>query len=112
MRIEFSCAVHASDGKNGTIARISARPNGHRGRMAGKRRTCAETGSGSRAAEAQGAKRRLLWAGHARFALAVAKLQKNVSHVHATSSGALVCALILKKLLNVTVSATIEARPA
>jgi hypothetical protein len=39
------------------------------------------------------------------------KLLKNVSHVHATSSGALVCALILKKLLNVTVSATIEARP-
>jgi hypothetical protein len=48
----------------------------------------------------------------ARFALALTKLQKNVSHVHATSSGALVCALILKKLLNVTVSATIEARPA
>jgi len=48
----------------------------------------------------------------ARFALALTKLRKNVSHVHATSSGALVCALILKKLLNVTVSATIEARPA
>jgi glycosyltransferase involved in cell wall biosynthesis len=48
----------------------------------------------------------------ARFALALARLQKNVSHVHATSSGALVCVLILKKLLNVTVSATIEARPA
>jgi glycosyltransferase involved in cell wall biosynthesis len=48
----------------------------------------------------------------ARFALALTKLLKNVSHVHATSSGALVCALILKKLLNVTVSATIEARPA
>jgi glycosyltransferase involved in cell wall biosynthesis len=47
----------------------------------------------------------------ARFALALTKLQKNVSHVHATSSRALVCALILKKLLNVTVSATIEARP-
>jgi glycosyltransferase involved in cell wall biosynthesis len=47
----------------------------------------------------------------ARFALALTKLLKNVSHVHATSSGALVCALILKKLLNVTVSATIEARP-
>jgi hypothetical protein len=40
------------------------------------------------------------------------KLQKNVSHVHATSSRAQVCALILKKLLNVTVSATIEARSA
>jgi hypothetical protein len=39
-------------------------------------------------------------------------LGKSVSHVHATSSSALVCALILKKLLNVTVSATIEARPA
>ncbi len=48
----------------------------------------------------------------ARFALVLTKLQKNVSHVHATSSGALVGALILKKLLNVTVSATIEARPA
>jgi glycosyltransferase involved in cell wall biosynthesis len=48
----------------------------------------------------------------ARFALALTKLQKNVSHVHATSSRALICALILKKLLNVTVSATIEARPA
>ena len=47
----------------------------------------------------------------ARFALGLTKLRKNVSHVHATSSRALVCALILKKLLNVTVSATIEARP-
>ena len=49
----------------------------------------------------------------ARFALVLARLlgEKNVSHVHATSSSALVCALILKKLLNVTVSATIEARP-
>jgi len=48
----------------------------------------------------------------ARFALALTRLRKNVSHVHATSSRALVCALILKKLLNITVSATIEARPA
>jgi hypothetical protein len=49
----------------------------------------------------------------ARFALVLIKLlrEKNVSHVHATSSRALVCALILKKLLKVTVSATIEARP-
>lgn len=49
----------------------------------------------------------------ARFALVAAKLlrEKNISHVHATSSSALVCALILKSLLNVTVSATIEARP-
>ena len=48
-----------------------------------------------------------------RFALALQRLlrEKNVSHVHATSSRALVCALMLKKLLNVTVSATIEPRP-
>jgi glycosyltransferase involved in cell wall biosynthesis len=48
----------------------------------------------------------------ARFALALQRLlrAKNVSHVHATSSRALVCALMLKKLLHVTVSATIEAR--
>jgi glycosyltransferase involved in cell wall biosynthesis len=50
----------------------------------------------------------------ARFALVLTRMlrEKKVSHVHATSSSALVCALILKKLLNVTVSATIEARPA
>jgi glycosyltransferase involved in cell wall biosynthesis len=49
----------------------------------------------------------------ARFALALQRLlrEKNVSHVHATSSRALVCALMLKKLLRVTVSATIEPRP-
>jgi hypothetical protein len=47
-----------------------------------------------------------------RFALALRKLiqGKNISHIHATSSRALVCALILKKLLDVTVSATIEPR--
>jgi hypothetical protein len=50
----------------------------------------------------------------ARFALVLRKLfrQKDVSHIHATSASALVCALILKRLLNITVSATIEARPA
>jgi glycosyltransferase involved in cell wall biosynthesis len=50
----------------------------------------------------------------ARFALVLTKLlrEKNIAHIHATSSRALVCALMLKKLLNVTVSATIEARPA
>jgi glycosyltransferase involved in cell wall biosynthesis len=50
----------------------------------------------------------------ARFALVLTRMlrEKKVSHVHATSSSALVCALILKKLLNITVSATIEARPA
>jgi glycosyltransferase involved in cell wall biosynthesis len=49
----------------------------------------------------------------ARFALVLHKLlrDKKVSHVHATSSRALLCALMLKKLLNITVSATIEARP-
>jgi glycosyltransferase involved in cell wall biosynthesis len=48
----------------------------------------------------------------ARFALALRKLiqEKNISHVHATTSRALVCALMLKKLLGVTVSATIEPR--
>jgi hypothetical protein len=48
----------------------------------------------------------------ARFALVLRKLiqAKNVSHIHATSSRALVCALMLKKLLGVTVSATIEPR--
>ena len=48
----------------------------------------------------------------ARFALVLQKLiqGKNVSHIHATSSRALVCALMLTKLLGVTVSATIEPR--
>jgi hypothetical protein len=49
----------------------------------------------------------------ARFALVLRNLlrHKKVSHVHATSSRALVCALMLKKLSDVTVSATIEPRP-
>ena len=49
----------------------------------------------------------------ARFALVLRRLllEKNVSHVHATSSRALVCALILQELVDVTVSATIERRP-
>jgi glycosyltransferase involved in cell wall biosynthesis len=49
----------------------------------------------------------------ARFALVLHNLLrgKKVSHVHATSSRALVCALTLKRLLNITVSVTIEARP-
>jgi len=48
----------------------------------------------------------------ARFALVLRKLiqERNVSHIHATSSRALVCAMMLKKLLGVTVSATIEPR--
>ena len=49
----------------------------------------------------------------ARLALVVRRMlqEKKVSHVHATSSRALVCALILQELIDVTVSATIEARP-
>ena len=49
----------------------------------------------------------------ARFALVLRRLlvDRKVSHVHATSSRALVCALILQELAGVTVSATIEPRP-
>ena len=49
----------------------------------------------------------------ARFALVLRRLlvDRKVSHVHATSSRALVCALILQELAGVTVSATIELRP-
>jgi len=49
----------------------------------------------------------------ARFALVLRRLllERNVSHVHATSSRSLVCALILQKLVGVTASATIERRP-
>jgi glycosyltransferase involved in cell wall biosynthesis len=49
-----------------------------------------------------------------RFALALLKLlqERNISHVHATSSRALVCALMLRKLLAIKVSATIEPRSA
>ena len=49
----------------------------------------------------------------ARFALVLRRLllEKNVSHIHATTSRALVCALILQKCVDVTVSATIERRP-
>src|SRR5437773_2858096 len=49
----------------------------------------------------------------ARFALVLRRmlLDRNVSHVHATSSRALVCALILQELADVTVSATIEPCP-
>jgi len=49
----------------------------------------------------------------ARFALALRGplSAKKVSHVHATNSRALVCALILQQIANITVSATIEPRP-
>jgi glycosyltransferase involved in cell wall biosynthesis len=48
----------------------------------------------------------------ARFALALRRslVERKISHVHATSSRALVCALILREIANVTVSATIEPR--
>ncbi len=48
----------------------------------------------------------------ARFAFVLRRLlqEQSVSHIHATSSRALGCALILKKFLGVTVSATIEPR--
>lgn len=47
-----------------------------------------------------------------RFALVLRGLieERDINHVHATSSRALVCALMLKKLAGVTVSATIEER--
>ncbi len=49
----------------------------------------------------------------AQFALVVRRMlqEKKVSHVHATSSRALVCAIILREFIDVTVSATIEPRP-
>jgi hypothetical protein len=50
----------------------------------------------------------------ARYAIALRRplQEQNISHVHATSSRALVCAMMLKKLLGVTVSAAIESEPA
>jgi hypothetical protein len=49
----------------------------------------------------------------ARFALVMRRLlmERKISHVHATSSRALVCTVILHKIAGVTVSATIEPRP-
>jgi hypothetical protein len=38
--------------------------------------------------------------------------QRNISHVHATSSRALICGVLLKKVLGATLSASIEAKPA
>jgi glycosyltransferase involved in cell wall biosynthesis len=48
-----------------------------------------------------------------RFALSLRQLlnEKNVSHIHATSSRALVCANILKQLIDFSFSATIEPQP-
>ena len=49
----------------------------------------------------------------ARFAVVLRKMmvEKKISHLHATSSRALLCALILKKMLGISVSAAIEAKP-
>jgi glycosyltransferase involved in cell wall biosynthesis len=49
----------------------------------------------------------------ARFALVLARMlrDRNIVHFHATSSRALVCGLLLRKMLGVTLSATIEPRP-
>ena len=50
----------------------------------------------------------------ARFALTLRRMfaQRNISHVHATSARALICGVLLKKVLGVTLSASIEAKPA
>ncbi len=50
----------------------------------------------------------------ARFALALRKVirQKKISHLHATSSRALICGVMLKKMHDVSLSATIESQPA
>lgn len=49
----------------------------------------------------------------ARFALALRQTiaTKNISHVHAAGSGALLCGVMLKRMLGVTLSATIETAP-
>jgi glycosyltransferase involved in cell wall biosynthesis len=50
----------------------------------------------------------------ARFALTLRRMfaQRKICHVHATSSRALVCGVLLKKMLGVSLSASIEAKPA
>jgi len=50
----------------------------------------------------------------ARYALALRKLlaRENISHLHATSSRALVCGLLVKRLLGLSLSVAIESRPA
>jgi len=49
----------------------------------------------------------------ARFAITLRRMfaQRDISHVHATSSRALICGVLLKKMLGITLSATIEAKP-
>jgi hypothetical protein len=50
----------------------------------------------------------------ARFAVTLRRMfaQRNIVHVHATSSRALICGVLLKKIMGVTLSASIEAKPA
>jgi glycosyltransferase involved in cell wall biosynthesis len=50
----------------------------------------------------------------ARFALALTESlrRKGISHLHATNSRALVCGVLLKRTLRMTLSATIESKPA
>jgi glycosyltransferase involved in cell wall biosynthesis len=50
----------------------------------------------------------------ARFAVTLRRMlcHRNLCHVHATSSRALVCGVLLKKMLGVSLSASIEAKPA
>jgi glycosyltransferase involved in cell wall biosynthesis len=49
----------------------------------------------------------------ARFAVTLRRLfaQRKICHVHATSSRALICGLLLKKILGVSLSASVEAKP-
>jgi glycosyltransferase involved in cell wall biosynthesis len=49
----------------------------------------------------------------ARFAVTLRRMfaQRKICHVHATSSRALVCGVLLKKILGVSLSASIEAQP-
>ena len=49
----------------------------------------------------------------ARFAVTLRRIfaQRKICHVHATSSRALICGVLLKKILGVSLSASIEAKP-
>jgi glycosyltransferase involved in cell wall biosynthesis len=49
----------------------------------------------------------------AHFAITLRRMfvQKGITHVHATSSRALICGVLLKKLLGITLSASIETKP-
>ena len=49
----------------------------------------------------------------ARFAVTLRRVfgQRKICHVHATSSRALICGVLLKKILGVSLSASIEAKP-